>query len=136
MPDVLAVWLASINAAADPATFFDWGDVAASMAADKFFRVKNLSAASVAAGITISLSDPGGGGEDTSVYHYLSTDGRRFTASVVVPDLPPQGVSGVLTLRAVIPAAAVAGTQPFQVNLNVSSWTASASWPAYALDPV
>jgi hypothetical protein len=135
MPDVLAVWLASINAAADPVTFFDWGNVANGMAVDKFFRIKNLSTAFAATGITITLTDPGGGSEDTAIYHYLSTDGLRFTANVVVPNLPPQGVSDVLTLRAVIPARAVAGTQPFQVNLNVSAWGASASWPAYALVP-
>lgn len=135
MPDQLAVWLASLNAPADPTTFFDWGDVCPSMALDKFFRVKNLSAASTASGVTVTVSDPGGGDEDTSIYHYLSIDGLRFTASVAVPALPPQAVSPLLTLRAVIPTRAVGGTQPFQVNLNVASWD-STIWPSYSLTPV
>lgn len=135
MPDQLVAWLPSLNIAADPASYFDWGDVAAAMAPqDKFFRVKNLSTAFTASGITVTFSDPGGS-EDISVYQFLSLDGRRFTASVALPALPPGSVSTILTLRAVIPARALNGVQTFHLNLNVAAWEATV-WPTYVLSPV
>ncbi len=139
MADVLALWLTAVeqpaavtNTGTD--SFLDWGGITPSSGADKFFRVKNLSSALTATGVTVTLSDPGTGTEDIARYHYLSLDGVVFTNIVSLGTLAPGGVSVPVTLRRVVPSTAdSSGTdQYFKLNLNVGSWEAP-YLPVYVL---
>lgn len=133
MADTLSVWLTAVNAAADPVNFFQWGSVAPASAADKFFRVKNNSAALTANDVSVSVSNPGTGTEDVARYLYLSLDGLYFSSSVNLGSLPPGAISRVITLRRVVPSTAQAsGFQFFDVVLSPSSW-GSVVWPSYPL---
>ncbi len=133
MSDSLAVWLTAVDAAATLPAFLSWGTAAPSSGADKFFRVKNTSVGLTASGVYVGVSDPGGGTEDISVYIYFSTDGLNWSASVSLPDLPPQAVSAPVTMRRVVPSTAqTSALQHFSLDLSVSSW-GSPMVPRYPL---
>lgn len=135
MADALAMWLTAVDQPAlvtdtGVGSFLDWNvptSVDPSSGADKFFRVKNLSPALTAEGVTVSLVDPGTGTEDIARYHYLSTDNQVFTDTASLGTLLPGEVSVPVTLRRVTPSTAVGtgAAQYFVVHLNVSSWSAS-----------
>lgn len=109
----LSVWSASTNS---QLTTLDFGTVNPGSSDDLTFRVKNLSSANTAQGVTVSLDGT------HAVRFYLSTDGRRFAATATIGNLPPSAVSGLITLRRVIPSAASNGEQDCDLRLRVTAW--------------
>lgn len=119
--DTLAIWLPSVNAPA-ASDYFSWGSVAAGSSGDKQFRVKNISSSSKANDVTVTLNGSGSGAANPANLHLLSADERRFTDSVELGALIPGAISGVVTLRRVIPYSASLGAAAFDLVLSAASW--------------
>jgi len=107
--DALVGWKLDGN---EPLDGIDWGVVAPGSSADRRFRVKNTSTLYTAYGVTVTAE---------SVDHYLSLDGRVFTASIYLGDLPPSAISAVITVRRVTPSSATTGDTS-QLTLQPTSW--------------
>src|SRR5689334_4306031 len=113
MPDSLAVWSLTSDAAL---TTINQGDAPAGSSADSSFRVKNQSMVYRALNVTVTLT----GANATDCY--LSADGHTFTAALSLGDLLPSGVTDVLYLRRVTPAASGTGTKTCNLQLQAASW--------------
>ena len=109
MADELVGWKVDGN---EPLSLIHWGLVAAGSSADRTFRVKNASTLYTAYDVVVIAE---------SVDHYLSLDGRLFTASISLGDLRPSGISAVITVRRVTPSSATLGDIS-QLTLQPTSW--------------
>lgn len=122
--DVLAFWHPYRDEALTE-NYLPWGPVARGSSADKPVRVRNLSAAYTAVDVVVSVTEMGIAEPTRPVatQHLLSTDGRRFTATVHLGALPPGAVSGLITLRRVTAVDADLGDGDFQLLAHPTEWT-------------
>jgi hypothetical protein len=93
------------------------GDAPAGGSADTQFRVRNGSLVYTATGVRLALSGPDAG------QLWLSTDGATFADTLALGDLPPTGVSPIVTLRRVTGAATPAGQAQASLHLITDQWT-------------
>lgn len=122
MANTLSFWHEYLDQAADADTFA-WGDVKRRSSADLAFRVRNNSSVYTAVDVTLTLADEGTTATPSvAAQHLLSTDKRRFTASVNLGDLYPGSVSDVVTLRRVTASDADLGTFSFNL-IAETTWS-------------
>lgn len=113
--DILTAW--AVDASGELLNV-QFGTVRPASAADRTFRVKNLSTAYTAREVAVSVQDSA---HADATDLYLSLDGQTFTASVALGDLPPSATSPALTLRRVTPHDAT-GTVWNSLVLTCGSW--------------
>ena len=94
----LALWHPTSNAEVTGA-YFDWGNVARSTNATRTFRVKNVSSALTASGITVGFEALTPGSPSIVASHTLSTDNITFTPSISISNLAAGAISPVLYLK-------------------------------------
>ena len=122
--DKLEFWQPK-NDARVPDDYFAWGTVAPGSSEDRIFRIRNGSYAYTAYDIVVSLEtmnryEPA---LPVDVQHYLSRDGRLFTATVSIGDLAPRVISDVLILRRVTARLADEGPGEFQIAARAGDWS-------------
>lgn len=105
------------------AAYFDWGDVLRSTSTDKTFRIKNLSTTQVANDVAVSFSAGTNATPSTPSQYTVSDDGTNFSASVVIPGIAADTISGVLTVRRTTPANAQISLWSLSINAEPDSWT-------------
>ncbi len=122
--DTLEFWHPSRDARI-PDDYLAWGTVAPGSSQDRLFRVRNVSYTYTALEIVVSLTQRGtyDPALPVDVQHYLSLDGRVFTATVTIPDLAPRVVSDLITLRRVTATIADEGPGEFQLFAQPGDWT-------------
>lgn len=123
MADTLEFWDPQADAKVKD-DHFDWKVVAPGSSADKRFRVRNSSAEYTAVGVQVTLEhlgiyDPA---LPVSVQHFLSVNGRLFTASVNVGTLAPRAISAPIILRRVTAPIADEGSGEFQLSAHATDW--------------
>jgi len=121
-PDRLALWHPTNDAHVSGA-YFDWGDVPRSSSADRTFRVKNLSPTKTAQTIQLTLDAMSDATPSVPGQYTLSSDGVTFTANLSIPDLPPGGVSNVLTVRRVTPSNAQLSLWNLRLIAQAAAWS-------------
>lgn len=130
MADTLAIYAATVD---EPVAegFFDWGTVVCRSSADLIFRVANTSLVYTAESVSVAVADTGATEDPTQAStHLLSRDGRSFTATLDLGDLPPGTTSAPLTLRRVTPEFAITGPWTFEVVATAEAFTAGSPLPA------
>ncbi len=131
MADTLAIYAATLGEPV-PAGFFEWGTVVLRSSADLTFRVANTSLVYTAQAVSVAVVNTGPF-EDPSQAdtHLLSRDGRSFTATLDLGDLPPGTTSAPLTLRRVTPSTSIlTGPWTFEVLATAEAFTAGSPLPA------
>ncbi len=108
-----------------PDGFLNWGTVAPGSSEDKTFRVRNVSYTYTALEIVVSLTQTGRlfSALPLDIQHYLSRDGRTFTATAVIGDLAPRVVSDLLVLRRVTARNADVGLGEYVLTAKPGDWT-------------
>ncbi len=108
-----------------PDGFLNWGTVAPGSSEDKTFRVRNVSYTYTALEIVVSLTQTGRlfSALPLDIQHYLSRDGRTFTATAVIGDLAPRVVSDLLVLRRVTGRNADVGLGEYVLTAKPGDWT-------------
>lgn len=121
-PNRLALWHPTLDQRVTPA-FFDWGNVPRNSSADRTFRVKNLSAVQTANSVRVAMEALTDTTPSVPGQHSISSDGSSFLAQVNIGALSPGAISGVLTLRRVIPSNAALSLWSFRIFAESTTWT-------------
>lgn len=120
--DRLAFWSPTTDAKLTP-SYFDWGNVPVSSAADRSFRIKNLSTDLRAADIDLYVEALTPGTPTVAGMHTISMDGgATFLSSQNLPALEPGAISDVLILRRTVPDNAQTSTWSARVAADVNLW--------------
>lgn len=108
-----------------PDGYLNWGTVAPGSSEDRIFRVRNVSFTYTATDVEVKLQSSGRipVALPLDVQHYLSRDGRVFTATVVLGDLLPRVVSDPIILRRVTARLADVGLGEYQLSAKPGDWT-------------
>ncbi len=104
--------------------YLSWGEVALSSSEDRFFRLRNMSFAYSALDVTVSIEEMGIAEPARSVaaQHFLSLDGRRFTATIPVGGSGPRNITEVLIVRRVVAPDADLGFGDVQLRAHADDW--------------
>lgn len=104
------------------------GMIAAGSSGDVRLRVHNDSDLYAAAAVVVAVGAPADTDlADASGEYLLSGDGATFTATITLPDLPPQAVSEPFTLRRVTPPDTPVGVYGYQLFATATTWRPAAA---------
>jgi hypothetical protein len=116
------LWQPTSNARTSPG-HFDFGDHRQGSSADIQFRVKNFSMTAAAQNVVVSAET------DVAALPYLpyqllfaQQGSSTFAATQTLAAIPPNGLSGVLTLRRNTVSDAALGPWAFRVKATPTSW--------------
>lgn len=121
-PNRLAIWHPTSDAHISGA-YYDWGDTPRSSSADRTCRVKNMSATLTAEAITLAFDALTDTTPSVPAQFLVSEDGTTFTATADLGDLPPGGISPILTVRRNTPTNAALSVWEPRVIAQASSWS-------------
>jgi hypothetical protein len=99
---------------------FDFGDIVQGSVHTIPFRVKNNHATLTANSVVVGSGPPA---VATLQAGLTFSDGGVYGTNVVVPSLAPGQISGVLSMRRTVAAAATLGAGVTRVNATAGSWT-------------
>lgn len=105
------------------AAYFDWGDVPRSSSADRTFRLKNNSDVETANNINIGIEALTDATPAVAGMHSFSTDGTSFSGSISLTSLAPGAISGVLTVRRVMPSNTSLSLWAQRIVAQATTWT-------------
>ncbi len=122
--DTLMFWHPTLDFRT-PSDYFNWGIVGPGSSEDRTFRVRNNSFLYTAEGVVVSLEhlDRYTPALPEPVQHFLSTNGRRFTATVNLGNLAPRALSDLVTLRRVTSRDADEGLGEFHLSAEATDWS-------------
>lgn len=121
-PNRLALWHPTLDERVAPA-YFDWGNVPRASSGDRQFRVKNLSPDATANDVRVAMEALTDGSPSVPGQHSLSFGGGSFLAQVLVGDLAPGAISGLVTLRRITPTNAQLGVWAMRVFAEADTWS-------------
>jgi hypothetical protein len=118
MANRLIVWNEETQLEVD-SSFFNWGNVLPDSSDDKTFSIMNESEDYVAEGVTIRPSAIGDSGISAQILFTL--DGLVYVDILSMGDIPPAGLSSLVTMRRVTRSDAVSGQ--FGVRVQAANWS-------------
>lgn len=121
-PNRLTLWHPTLDQRVDPA-YFDWGNTPRSSSADRTLRVKNLSSTLTANNVRVAMEALTDGTPSVPGQHSVSFGGGSFLAQVIVGDLAPGAISGVVTLRRITASNAQLGLFAMRVFAEAGTWS-------------
>lgn len=121
-PNRLAIWHPTSDAHIGGA-YFDWGDTPRNSSADRTCRVKNLSATLTATAVTAAFDILTDATPSVPAQFLISEDGTTFGATADLGDIPPGGLTPVLTVRRNTPANAALSVWEPRIIAQASSWS-------------
>ncbi len=102
--------------------FFDWGNVPRGSSADLKFRIKNLSSALTAVGVSLYPEALTAGVPSVAGMMLLSVGGSSFMSSLDLGDLAPGEISDIITVRRNVPASASVSVWSARLVADVDEW--------------
>lgn len=118
MANRLVVWNEYTQLEAD-STFFNWGDVLPNSTDDMTFSILNESEDYVAEDVTVLSSAVGD--SDISAQILFTLDGLVYVDILSMGDIPPAGLSALVTMRRVTRSDAVSGQ--FGIRVQAANWS-------------
>jgi hypothetical protein len=121
-PDRLELWHPTLDQRVG-AAYFDFGDVAQGATTTKTFRVKNLSTTKTANTVGVAATALTPGSPSFPNMHTFSSDGVNYSSTLSLGNMAAGAVSGVLTVRQIMDAAAPALPAFARISTTAASWT-------------